>query len=97
MADLTDPLRQALTTALVESSVYDMWDSDTDYSDENYADALIAAMPTVKAVVDTAVALARFMRAPDTNEDGTPADWTPGLDIIGEFYAAVDDLLAEEK
>lgn len=48
------------------------------------------ALEALRRLVEAAHALARFMRSPDTNDDGTPADWTPGLDVIGEFYAAVD-------
>jgi N6-L-threonylcarbamoyladenine synthase len=43
-----------------------------------------------REVVEAALALEAFMRAPDTDPDGEPADWAPGLDAVGEFYAAVD-------
>jgi hypothetical protein len=46
----------------------------------------------LRALVDAAKTLATFMRAPDYDSAGKPADWTPGLDAIGDFYAAVDAL-----
>ena len=49
-----------------------------------YAPDLLATEPmqAIARVVEAAVVLERFMRS-DTE------DWTPGLDAVGDFYAAI--------
>lgn len=49
----------------------------------------------LQPLVDASRDLAAFMRAPDTDAEGKPADWSPGLDAVGAFYAAVDALEEE--
>ena len=61
------------------------------------ADLALAAAVRESGLVDAAKALDRFMRQPDENEDGTPADWAPGLDAIGDFQNAVAIIKAAKE
>jgi len=61
------------------------------------ADLALAAAVRESGLVDAAKALDRFMRQPDENEDGTPADWAPGLDAIGDFQNAVAIIQAAKE
>jgi len=61
------------------------------------ADLALGAAVRESGLVDAAKALDRFMRQPDENEDGTPADWAPGLDAIGDFQNATAIIKAAKE
>ena len=86
-----------LTHEYADSGVIDVGDAMVRADPTLAADLALGAAVRESGLVDAAKALDRFMRQPDENEDGTPADWAPGLDAIGDFQNAVAIIKAAKE